>query len=83
MLFQKPCCLIDHIIESTCRLQGRRSRNNAHNDEHHINGDGAGFLPKNEYQQEHTYHAVDAQANTAHFGTNEYHSQNDEQLECQ
>ena len=81
MLPQEPCRLVHHIVQSAGSLQRCRGRNDADDDEHHVDGNGSRLKSKDEYQDKDTHHAVDAQSDATHLGSDKYHSQYNSQLE--
>ena len=72
---------LHHVVQSSGSLQCRGGGDDGHDDEHHVNRNDTGFEPEAEDEDEHAYHAVDTEADRAHFRADEDHRQHDEQLQ--
>ena len=66
----------DEVVEASGCLQCSRGRDDRRDDKHHIDGYLARMHPEDKYQDEHAYHAVDAQSDASDPGTDKDQDQN-------
>ena len=77
---QKPGGESYEIVQTSGGLQGGCRRDYRHDDEHHVDGQMAGLESEDENEDEHTYHAIDAESYAARAGALEYQCQYDGNL---
>ena len=81
MLAQEFRCQPHQVVQATSSLQCGGCRYHAHDDEHHVERDVAGFQSEDEDENEHAHHTVDTQSDASHPCTDEDQCQYDKQLD--
>lgn len=80
MLAQEFGCQAYKIVQTASCLQCSGSRDDRHDDEHHVDRQIAGFQSEDEHEYEHAYHSVDTESDAAYARTFKDESQYDGKL---
>ena len=80
VLLQEPHRHIHQVVHAAGSLQSRRGGDDADDDEHDVDGDGARRQPEDEHKDGYSQHTIDAKSDAADLGTDNNHGQHDEQL---